>query len=146
MASIRLRKEKWQVQVRRQGSPDVSKSFIKKSDATAWARQMEVAADRHDLPIDPRVLKKTTVADIIRRYRDTVTPSKRGQENEKIILNALLRQNFTKLTLSEITPKEFSQYRDQRYKQVKSTTIRRELSLLQHTFRLAKDEWGLNSP
>ncbi len=143
MASIRLRKGKWQVQVRRQGSPDVSKSFIKKSDATTWARQMEVAADRQDLPIDPRVLKKTTVADIIRRYRDTVTPSKRGQENETIILNALLRQSFTKLTLAEITPKAFSTYRDQRYKEVKSTTIRRELSLLQHTFLLAKDEWGL---
>jgi len=143
MASIRLRKGKWQVQVRRTGCPDISKSFIMKSDASAWARQMEVAADRHDLPVDPRVLIRTTVGDLITRYRDTITPSKRGRDNETIILNALLRQNFTKLTLAEITPKEFSVYRDQRYRQVKSTTIRRELSLLQHTFRLAKDEWGL---
>jgi len=104
---------------------------------------MEVAADRQDLPIDPRVLKQITVADLIRRYRDTVTPSKWGRDNEKIILDALLRQNFTNLTLAEITPKEFSVYRDQRYKHVKSTTIRKELSLLQHTFRLAKVEWGL---
>mgnify|MGYP006865026958 CR=1 FL=1 len=72
MASIRTRSGKWQVQIRRQGSPNITKSFIKKSDATAWARQMEAAADRHELPIDPRVLTQTTVGDLIVRYRDTV--------------------------------------------------------------------------
>jgi integrase len=143
MASIRLRNGKWQAQIRRQGYPNLSKSFIHKSDATTWARQMEVAADRHDLPVDPRILTRTTVGDLIILYRDTITPSKRGRENETIILNALLRQNFTKITLTEITSKDFSAYRDRRYKKVKSTTIRRELSLLQHAFRLARDEWGI---
>jgi hypothetical protein len=50
MASIRKRNGKYEVQVRRTGQPFVSKTFHEYKDAQQWARQMEIAADRHDLP------------------------------------------------------------------------------------------------
>mgnify|MGYP003656504023 CR=1 FL=1 len=37
MATIRKRGDKWQVQVRRLGTTSISKSFLKKADAQAWA-------------------------------------------------------------------------------------------------------------
>jgi hypothetical protein len=57
MATIRQRGEKCQVQVRRSGSRAVSKSFLRRKDAEARARQMEIAADRSELPADNRSLK-----------------------------------------------------------------------------------------
>ena len=49
MATIRKR-GKWQAQVRRSGHRGISRSFILRKDAVAWAREMEVQADRSGLP------------------------------------------------------------------------------------------------
>ena len=46
MATIRKPGARWQVQVRRQGYPLLTKSFALKSDAEAWGRQKEVELDR----------------------------------------------------------------------------------------------------
>jgi hypothetical protein len=76
MASIRKWRDKWQVQVRRKGCPHLSKSFINRKDAIAWARQMEVQADRRALPPDPKQLERITLAELVIRYRDSITPRK----------------------------------------------------------------------
>jgi hypothetical protein len=48
MASIRrLPSGRWQAQVRRIGQPHISRSFLERKDAQQWARQIELAADRH---------------------------------------------------------------------------------------------------
>ena len=52
MASIRKRLQKWEVRVRRSGFKTVCKSFIKKADAEAWARQVEIHFDRGEAPFD----------------------------------------------------------------------------------------------
>lgn len=143
MATIRKRGERWQVQVRRNGYKAVTRSFLLKTDAERWARQLETDADRCVLTGDPRVLESISVADLIKRYRDTVTVTKRGQRNETIILDAMLRQPFADKTLADASPADFATYRDERLTRVKATTIRREMSLLRHTFDLARREWGL---
>ena len=61
MATIRKRGAKWQVQVRRAGCRPVSRSFLVLKHAEAWARQMEVQADRCELPSDPRALQQVTL-------------------------------------------------------------------------------------
>jgi hypothetical protein len=62
MATIRKRGAKWQVQIRRLGVRPISRSFHVHKDAEAWARQMEVQADRRDLPRDPKALQRVTRA------------------------------------------------------------------------------------
>jgi hypothetical protein len=52
MATFRKRGDKWQVQVRLNGCPPISRSFLLKADAVAWARQTEVEADRRAIPVD----------------------------------------------------------------------------------------------
>ena len=46
MANIRKRGDKWQVQVRRLGFPNRSRSFNRQEEAKAWARAQELAMDR----------------------------------------------------------------------------------------------------
>jgi hypothetical protein len=49
MASIR-KNAKWQDQIRRKGFEPISKTFLKKSDASEWARTMKAKADRGRVP------------------------------------------------------------------------------------------------
>lgn len=54
MATFRKRNDKWHVQVRRAGHPSQSKSFISKTDAHKWVRQVE--GDMDTANIFPSVL------------------------------------------------------------------------------------------
>lgn len=143
MATIRRRGVKWQVQVRRVGHRFVSRSFHVLKDAETWARQTEVQADRYDLPNDSKALQRITLAELVERYRDTVSVKKRGCDVERIVLNAFLRHHISRKLLSEISGAHFAAYRDERLKTIKASTLKRELAPLHNMFELAKDEWGL---
>ena len=142
MATIRRREHKWHAQVRRHGC-QATKSFINRKDAEAWTRQMEVQADRLELPKNPKELERYSLTDLVIRYRDTVTPRKRGHEVERIVLTAFLRHPVCNKRLSEVCSLDFAAYRDERLKVVTANTLRREFSPLHNMFETAKDEWGL---
>jgi integrase len=143
MATIRRRGDKWQVQIRRKGEAPQTKSFHRKKDAEVWARQIELQADRHELPKDPRALEQWTLGELVERYRDEVSIHKRGYEIEKIVLNAFLRHRICSKPLSEISPSDFAAYRDERLKEILPTSLKRQLSPLHNMFEIARDEWGL---
>lgn len=143
MATIRKHRQKWQVQVRRLGHPPLSRSFILRSDAQAWARQVETKQDRGDSLPDLRQLKKITLSDLLERYRTTITIGKRSGKVEAIRITCLQRSPLGKLTLAAATPDRFAIYRDQRLTQVAPATVRKELALLRHVFRIARQEWQL---
>jgi len=143
MASIRKRNGKWQVQIRRLGSPNLAKSFVMRKDAEAWARQVEVQADRKELPKDQRQLERHTIGDLIIRYRDEVTPRKRGADVETIVFNAFLRHTLCSKRVSDLSPADFAAYRDERLQKVTPNTLKREFSPLHNMFETARSEWGL---
>ena len=142
MASLRKRNGKWQVQIRRAGSPHVAKSFTKKTDALEWARHMETLADRSALPANMNSLKGVTVGDLLIRYRDEVVSQKRSRDVKTAILNAFLRLKIARTALSEIGPHHFAAYRDGRLGVVKPATVSRELGIIQHAFNIAEREWN----
>lgn len=141
MATIRKRGAKWQVQVRRAGCRPVSRSFHVLRDAQTWARQVELQADRTELPSDPKALQRVTLGELVERYRNTVSVSKRGYEVERIVLNAFLRHPICRKRLSEICPEDFASYRDERLKTVNASTLKRQFAPLHNLFELARDEW-----
>ena len=144
MATIRKRKGKYEVQVRRIGQPRVSRSFIERKDALQWARQMELAADRHDLPATvDRKSMSITLGALVGRYRDTVTIHKRGADNERIALNAFALHPICRKSLAELRTADFAEYRDERLKTVKPISLKRELAPLHNLFEIARNEWGL---
>ena len=143
MATIRKRGSSWQAQVRREGYPPLSKTFASKADAAAWAIDQERSIDSADLPTTIRELKGVTVGDLLRRYSDTVTPTKRGAGPEQYRIKTLLIHSLAQIALNKLSPAAIAQYRDDRLKLVQSGTVRRELAIVQHCFEVAKKEWGL---
>src|SRR5687768_6797722 len=63
MATIRKKNGKYQVQVRRKGHPTLSRTFVRRADASAWARETEVQFDRGGLPAHSMSLTRLSVAD-----------------------------------------------------------------------------------
>ena len=143
MATIRKRGNKIQVQIRRNGFPDISKTFHRRSEAQEWARLMEVQADRGELAPDRSMLEQITLGALIARYRDDVVSRKKCADNETIILNAFLRQPICGQRLSDLTTADFAAYRDEKLKTIKTKSVKRLLSPVHNMFEIARDEWGI---
>jgi hypothetical protein len=79
MAAFRKRNNKWQAQIRIKGQAPRKKSFITKRDAESWARKVEAELEASAVRIDPRALERSTVCDLLERYRKEVTVAKRGE-------------------------------------------------------------------
>src|SRR4028119_2071579 len=107
MAAIRKRGDKWQVQVRRKGCPPQSRSFSQKADAQAWARSVELQADRGELSSNAASLTQLTLGDLIRRYLQEVVPRKRSSMNEAPVLKAFLRQKLSYMRLANLASAHF---------------------------------------
>ena len=149
MATVRKRNGKWQAQVRRTGHASRARSFTTKPEAYRWIRETEAELDASEeksvtsVQAGAKLLANTTIADLLTRYRDTVTPRKRGHVPEVNRLNAFLGQPWASLPLSDTTPQVFSRYRDDRSRQVSPGTIIRELGLLRSVFETAQREWDV---
>lgn len=149
MATVRKRNGKWQAQVRRTGHPSRARSFTTKPEAQRWIRDVEAELDAAEAqPVvgaqaGAKLLASTTIADLLTRYKDTVTPRKRGHVPEINRLNAFLSQPWASLHLSDVSPQVFSRYRDERAGRVSPGTIIRELGLLRSVFETARDEWDV---
>lgn len=143
MPTFRKRGDTWQAQVRRAGYPAISKSFSTKADAVAWAREKERSIDRFELPTDFKELRRLTVADLLRRYEQEITPTKRGAVFERSRIRQLLAHRMSQTSLSNLSGAAVTHYRDHRLKVVQPASVRRELVILRHVFEVARREWGL---
>jgi hypothetical protein len=70
----------------------------------AWARQVGRKIDGGELVVDPRVLSRLLVRDLLIRYRDTITPSKRSAKVESYKIDQILRYNIANCSLRGLTP------------------------------------------
>ncbi|GEO14760.1 tyrosine-type recombinase/integrase [Microvirga aerophila] len=143
MATFRKRGSSWQVQVRREGHPPLSKSFPTKSEAMAWARGIETQIDRAELPSNIHDLRKLTVDDLLSRYEREVTPTKRGEKIERSRIGLLKKHEIAKMQLCDLSGANAAKYRDERLRAVKPATVRRELVILRHVFEVARSEWNV---
>lgn len=144
MATIRLRGKKWHVQVRRSGQPSVTKSFGQRATALAWARQMEHQADTVGLVRVCRTASsRLALGDLVRRYQVEVSPRKKGYDIEICVLNRFLAHPMCRKLVTEVTVQDFATYRDQRLKEIKATTLRRQLTVIGNVYEVANREWGI---
>jgi integrase len=130
--------------VRLRGAKPVSRSFHSKTDAYRWGQEAEARLQRGQTPTGLAELRRTTLRQLLERYRDTVTVRKRGHFNETIMVNVLLRQTFADESLASLSPRHFVDYRAERELSVKAATVNRELTVLTHLFTVARDEWGIS--
>jgi hypothetical protein len=116
MAFFRLRKGKWQVIVSRKGYKPFSKTFISKSDAEKWARNIEIDLDRGTYS-DQSNSQNYLFSDLINIYLGKVTPTLRGKFEDTYRLRKL-RKPIAQTNLSRLTTTVIANYRDERLKKV----------------------------
>ena len=146
MATIRKRGFRWQVQVRRTGQPPLSRSFIQRSDAEAWARKQEVLQDQGEVIQVRRDLKAMKLDMLLERYEREITPLKRGSIPEKARIGVMRRHRIASTSLHLLTPSVLASYRDERLKAVSSGSVRREMTVLLHCLKTATTDWGIPLP
>ena len=143
VASISKRANGWFAQVRRKGYEPEYRTFRTKAEADSWARERERIIDQGVAPVSYRMLRETTLGDLIQRYIREVTPTKRSHDTERMRLMKLAKAPMCDLPLFGLTTAPIAAYRDDRTKQVKPGTIARELGLLRTIIEVARKDWGI---
>lgn len=141
MATIRPMRGKWQAVVRRKGHPTLTKSFDLQKDAEKWGRQQERLIDSGQW-VDRTEAEQTTLGQLLERYAEEVTSTKRGRDVELIRIKAICRSSLAQYSVAAINTRLIAGWRDERLKVVAGSTVARELQLLGHVFTVAIGEWG----
>jgi len=81
MASFRARpgpsgRKVWQVRIKRQGYPEMARTFDRKGEAEMWAKQIEGEMDR-GVFVSRVEAETTTLREALDRYEREVTPGKK---------------------------------------------------------------------
>ena len=129
MASIQKRGDKWRAFVHVDNKRS-SKTFATKRDAVQWANEQE----HHG------VSESHTLKDAIARYRP-IAEQHKGAQSELSRLAQLENSFLGSVRLSDLTASKVARYRDERLKQVGSSSVRRELIILSAMLRIAMMEW-----
>lgn len=91
---------------------------------------------------DAEFSNSITLAYVLERYRDEVTPSQRGNRWEHIRIQAYLKSTLPiKKPIHTITPDDLGKWRDERALTVSAGTILRDFGLLGSIFEHARREW-----
>jgi integrase len=145
MATIRKRFGKWQIQIRRKNYPQIIKSFKEKSTATKYAREIELKMDKQQFE-DYSNAASTTLKDILTRYRDEITPKKKGAQWETYKLNLLIRHKISSLSLLHLNPSALYSLKDELSKNRKPGTVKHYFSFISNAWNTAERVWGINLP
>lgn len=144
MATVTKRATGYQAQVRRKGYPTVSKMFNTRRDAESWARCYESEMDR-GLYLDRTLAERTTLGELLERYRKEVTPRKKSAKTEDERIDRFLRQEkLCQYKMSALTSKAIAEWRDKRLQQVSGSSVCRELAILSHVINTSRKEWGVH--
>lgn len=155
MATIRRRKDKngnflpsqWQalIEKKNRSTGEVYKeaqTFQTKDEAMSWARGIEASLDsgKHR---GTKNEASTPLRNLILRYRDEVTPLKKGKKQETTRLNKWLEHKLANRMLTLIEPSDFAQHITDRRKDNKAEqTIKAEIIAISNVFKIARADWG----
>jgi integrase len=147
----------WQVRVRREGWPPVSKTFRTKTLAEAWARKIETEMDRGAY-LSTSAAESTTFGDLAERFVKEFAPH---HYRSGIALHKVDRlvERLDPYMLSSISAHVVTQYRDARLKdpdprfkdskaapKISASTVKSELDMLSKMLDVAQKEFGINLP
>lgn len=143
MATLKQRTSGWwQAVIRRKGQPLQSKTFAKKIDAEAWARDVENKMDR-SVFVDRSLAESTTFTDAASRYVKEVLPSKRSGDRDKYRLKSLTEE-FGQYSLATITPSMISTFRDKRLALgLSAQSVVHDINMMSRIFKTAVLDWGI---
>ena len=154
MATYRkLKSGKWFAEVSKKNADN--KQTVRKTRTGFTKGEVKIWADDLERSISDGSYWKVdstgkTLEDLMVYYAYNESPKKRGggEKESKRIARFIRDESMCKKPLVEVTTLDFVEWRDRRLKQVKSSTVNRELNLWSHVFTIARDElsWITESP
>lgn len=119
-----------------------SATFDTRTDAKAWMAQREAELRAVAKPAT-NVATKATVRDLLDRYAEEVSPTKRGARWEVIRLRRIAQAELASVPLKDLSATHIARWRDERLQAVSSGSVRREMVLLSGVFNVAIREWRM---
>ena len=145
MATVnKLKSGKWCAQIRSH-KKYISKTFIKKSNASAWAKEIEYQLDR-DQYEDFSDSARISLGELITRYRDEITPHKRGRDSEKYKLDFILRHRISRVKLLGLKAKHIIDFKNEISQGRAPSTINKYIHYIYTVWETAKLNWDIALP
>ena len=139
MATIRKKRNKWAVSIRRSFHQPLFKSFASKQDAERWAVKTERLIEIGQYQ-DMSEANKTTLLMLLERYEREVSSKKRTKADKQYIKN-ILKHKFVTKVLTHINSSDIAAFRDERLKTITGSSVNRELSVISDCIKKAMTEW-----
>jgi len=139
MATIRKKRDKWAVSIRRSFHKPLFKSFASKQEAEHWAVKTERLIEIGQYQ-DMSEANKTTLQMLLERYEREVSSKKRTKTDKQYIKN-ILKHEFVTKVLTHINSSDIAAFRDERLKTITGSSVNRELSIISDCIKKAMTEW-----
>ena len=129
MATIRQMRGKWQVLIRKRFAKHITKSFVLKSDAEKYAREIESKIDKGFL-VSYEEAQKTKLSELLERYRAEITSKKKSNETEDYKIKYLQTLPIADTLLISVTPTKVTKLRDSLLADRKPATVNKYLAFI----------------
>ena len=145
MATIRKRKGKWQVMIRRKFAKEIIKTFVYEIDARKYAREKQAEIDKGFL-VSYEQAQSTKLGELLERYRAEITSKKKSNETEDYKIKYLQTLPIADILLISITPTKIAKLRDALLAERKPGTVCKYLAFISNAWNIARKEWGITLP
>lgn len=146
MATLQKRGRAWRAIVRKQGKV-TSATFDTKAQAEEWATKTEakiLEGGTVEQAVRAVATDGITFEALGRRYADEVSVTKKGARWERCKIPTFARDyELFRRPATAITGPDMAKWRDDRLKQVKPDTVRRELIMISSVFSWTIKEWDV---
>lgn len=136
---------KWRVRIRLSGAPDLSRHFSTREKAEEWARAREGEIVKREA-IDYRAADRHSLSDLLGMYDEKCLHGRGKDDPDKVRIRKLREHPVGQWRMSSLTAKAIADYRDQRLRLVKGSTVKKEIELISRVIAKARKEWGIHLP
>jgi integrase len=133
MATISKRGKRWQAQVYIDGKR-YARTFRTRVEAREWSIRLEY--EKRVAPIEH------TFYEALERYKNEVAVYNKGARWDTIRIKKLKKDPLADVLLDDLKPPHIAEWRDRRLKEVKPSSVNRELNLISAVLSRCAKEWG----
>jgi integrase len=142
MATITERNGRFKAEVRRVGQPAQRATFDTKAKAIIWATELEEQIKTG--VFRSRAKNLSTVREVFERFRDEVTPDRKGARSEAVRINWFIENApFVGIKIEQLTSQDLQDFVNAREKNVSAATVLRDLAVIGGIMTWAKRRWSM---
>ena len=146
MAYLRKRKSgKWQVIIRKKNYPYVVRSFLEKSTASKFAKDVETQMDKQIFQ-DLTGASTTTLKELMIKYRDEIVPSQKACRQTTATLNMLMKHRIAFYSLTQLKSAHLYKLKKEMLVGRAPKTVNGYIQLLSLIWKTAKKVWSISLP